>query len=352
VCPRDVIRELAGCDDPGDPPADHPLLPQNVADRDRPIAHTGEGSRMDDLAAVEQHAFVIRPVDEPEIVAGHDLDDRLPFLVRYNPTAGERRVVHEDGTGPVGYSTPQAIRVEAPPAVDDPQGHEARDGAHQSDAVDHACVRRVGHDDLVARVRDAVQRVEQRHTLPGDDDDLSAAVIPRAATPLDERRDGVLQVVAARKRQPAVRLIIADGRLSRIHSGGRRRNVRIEVLQTEHVRIVAGRRRDTIDTEAGDLFETPNAHWSSARLRCRSSVTARSVSSRTGGESRGCRLAQVAEPSLDDPQERDQFSVVESRLERWPGFPNRTLREPTPGLDRGPFITRNEQSLGRSSQKT
>jgi hypothetical protein len=111
-----------------------------------------------------------------------------------------------------------------------------------------------------------IQCVQHRHAFPGDDDDLSAAVIPRTAPSLDKRRNSVLQVVAARKRQPAVRLVLADGRPGRIHSDGRGRNVGIEILQTEHVRIVAGRRRDTIDVEAGDLFETPDAHRT---CRCR-----------------------------------------------------------------------------------
>ena len=266
VYARDVVREVTGRDDPADPPADHALLRQDVAHRHRAVAHAGQGGRMDDLPAVEQHALVGSPVDEPEIAAGHQVGDRLPLLAGGDPAAGEGRVVDEDGTGPVGHRGTKGLRVEAPPAVDDAERREARDGAHEADPVDHARIGRVGQNDLVARVGDGVQRVEHRHPLTRHDDDLPAAVVAGAAASIDERRDGVLQIVAAGERQPAVRLVLADGRSGCVHRGRRRRDVGVEVLQAKDVRIVAGRGRDAIDAEARDVVQTPNAHRTSARL--------------------------------------------------------------------------------------
>src|SRR5581483_5613911 len=92
------------------------------------------------------------------------------------------------------------------------------------------------------------------------DHDLAPSVVPRAAAALDVGGDGFLQVVAAREREPAVRIVRPDrcpGRLDRLR---RRRDVGVEVLEPEDVGIVAGRGGDAVDVEPRDVLEPPDAH--------------------------------------------------------------------------------------------
>jgi hypothetical protein len=73
------------------------------------------------------------------------------------------------------------------------------------------------------------------------------------------RGHGLLEVVAARERQPAVRVVLSDRRAGRLDRGRRGRDVGVEVLQAEDVRVVAGRRGDAVDAEARDVLETRDA---------------------------------------------------------------------------------------------
>ena len=141
----------------------------------------------------------------------------------------------------------------------DVQRHEAGDGADEAHPVEHAGVGRVGEHDLVAGVGEAEERVEHRVALAGGDHDLPR-VVARAAAALDRRRDRLLQVVPAREGQPAVRVVGADRLAGRLQRGGGRRDVRVEVLEPQHLRVVAGRGGDPVDAEAGDVLEPADAH--------------------------------------------------------------------------------------------
>ena len=145
---------------------------------------------------VEDDAFEARPVQEP-CSRARGRAPRWPPTRRRSPPSrsGTRRYEEERaGRGPDGGA--QRVEVESPLAALDVQRDEPRHGADEPDAVEHAGVGRVGEDHLVARVGQAEERVEHRVALAAGDDDLAAAVVRGAAAPLDQVRDGLLELVA------------------------------------------------------------------------------------------------------------------------------------------------------------
>jgi hypothetical protein len=117
---------------------------------------------------------------------------------------------------------------------------------------------------------------------------------------LDVGGHGLLEVIAARERQPAVRVVLADRRPGRLHRGCRGWDVGVEVLQAKDIGVVAGRRGDPIDVEAWDVRKPPDAHRTlllAGRVAISNSL--RHVSSWTGNDSDAlishhCVLEQVA----------------------------------------------------------
>ena len=140
------------------------------------------------------------------------------------------------------------------------QRHEARDPAGQPYAIQHACVGRVGEHDLVTGIGQAEERVEHRVALAARDHDLAEPVVGRASAPLDLRSHRLFEVVAAGERQPAVRVVLADGGPRRLDHGHVGRDVGVEVLEAQDVGIVARGGGDAIDAEAGDVGEAADAH--------------------------------------------------------------------------------------------
>src|SRR5437660_1206565 len=55
-------------------------------------------------------------------------------------------------------------------------------------------------------------------------------------------------------------LVVANGCSGCLPGGSRRRDIRVEVLHAKNLWIGASRGCDSIDVEAGDLRETPDAH--------------------------------------------------------------------------------------------
>lgn len=97
----------------------------------------------------------------------------------------------------------QGVQVEPPLAVDHVHQGQARHGADQPDAVQHARVGGIGEDDLVAGIGEAEERVDDGLPFAARDDDLALAVVARTAASLAVVGHGLLAVVAPRERQPA-----------------------------------------------------------------------------------------------------------------------------------------------------
>ena len=150
---RNVVDNLTRSDDPTDPPGDHPLLERHAPHDDRSIAHVRKRSRMPDRAAVEEHAFEPRQVQEPHVALAADRGNGLPFLVAGDPPGRQRRAADEKDARSLVHGGPQNVEVESPLAVGDPERDETRDGADEPHPIDHARVGRVGEDDLVAGIR-------------------------------------------------------------------------------------------------------------------------------------------------------------------------------------------------------
>jgi hypothetical protein len=116
---------------------------------------------------------------------------------------------------------------------------------------------------------------------------------------LDVGGHGLLEVIAARERQPAVRVVLADRRPGRLHRGCRGWDVGVEVLQAKDVGVVAGRRGDPIDVEAGCAQAAGRSSDLLLAGRVAISNSLRHVSPWTGNDSDAlishhCVLEQVA----------------------------------------------------------
>src|SRR5206468_5082355 len=98
----------------------------------------------------------------------------------------------------------------------------------------------------------------------------AAADVGRAAAPVDEAADGVLEVVAPGEREPAVGVVGAERGASGVDRLSRRRDVGVEVLQPKNVGVVTSSRRNAVDVEAGDVVQPLDAHLAA-------SLTARGV---------------------------------------------------------------------------
>jgi hypothetical protein len=230
------------------------------ADGDRPIAHAGKRGRMPDRATVEEDAFESAPVEKPEVALPADRGDRFPLLVARRPTGREGCVVDEDDARSLGDGGPERIEVEPPLAVGDVERGEPGNRPYEANAVQHARVGRVGEDDLVPGIGQAEERIEHCVALTARDHDFAPPVVARAAAALDVRGDRLLEIVATGEGQPAVRLVRADRRPRRLHRLPGRRDVGVEVLQAQDVRILTGRSGDAIDAEPRNVLEARDAH--------------------------------------------------------------------------------------------
>jgi hypothetical protein len=257
---RHGVRQLRRHDDPPDAPGDHPLLHAGRADGHRPVAHPRQRRRLADLAPVVEDALEAAPVQEPEVALRAQPRDRFPLLVAGDPTRRERRVVDEHDARSVRRGSPQRLEVQPPLAAVGVQRHEPRLGSGQPHAVDHAGVRRVGQDDLVAGVGEAEEGIEHGLALPAGDDDLAARVVRRPAPPPHVLGDRLLEVLAAVEREPAVGVVLADRGAGRLERGGRRRDIRVQVLHAQDIRVVARRGGDLVDVEARDVPQAVDGH--------------------------------------------------------------------------------------------
>ncbi len=213
-----------------------------------------------DGAVIEEDAFEPRQVEEPNVTLAADRGDGVPFLVARHPPRRQRRAADEQHARALVHCGLQDVEVEPPLAVGDPERDEARDGADEPHPIYHARVGRVGEDDLVAGIGEAEERVEHPVALAARNHNLAAPVIARPAAALDVGRHRLLQVVAAGERQPTVRLVLADCRPGRLHRLGGRRDVRVEVLQAQNLRVVARRGGNPIDVESRNLIRTRHFH--------------------------------------------------------------------------------------------
>jgi hypothetical protein len=228
---RDVIDELARRDHPADAPGDHALLQRRRADGDGPIAHPGKRRRMPDRPPVKQHALESGPVQQPQVPPAADRGNRLPLAVARHPPGGKRRVVQEDHARALRDRGRQRIQIESPSLVADLERDEPRHCPDQPHPVEHARVGRVGEENLVPGIGQTEQGVQHRIALAASDHDLPAPVVARPSATLDVGGHGLLEVVAAGERQPAVRLVLADRRPGRRHCRFGRRDVGVEVFQ-------------------------------------------------------------------------------------------------------------------------
>jgi hypothetical protein len=215
---------------------------------------------MPDRPAVIQHALEPRPVQQPGVPLVADRRNRLPLLVARHPARRKRRVVQEDDARAIRDRGRQLVQIQSPLPVADVQRDQPRRCPNQPHPVEHARIGRVGEDDLVPGIGQAEQGVQHRVALATGDHDLLAPVVSWAAAPLDVGGHGLLEVVAAGERQPAVCLVLTDRGAGRRHCGGRGWDVGVEVLQAQNVGVVAGRRGDPVDAEPGDVLKTPDAH--------------------------------------------------------------------------------------------
>src|SRR5256712_13249482 len=215
---------------------------------------------MPDRPAIIKNAFEPAPVQKPNVPVAADRGDGSPLVIARHPPGWKGRVVDEHDPRVIRNGGPQRTLIEPPLTINDPKRNESRGCADEPHAVEHARVGWVGQDDLVPGIRQTEESIEHRVALAAGDDNFAATVVMRSAVSLDVVGHRVFEIIPAREWQPAVRLVLADGRSGRLHGGFGWREVGVEGLHPKDVRIGAGRGRDPIDVEAWDLRETPDAH--------------------------------------------------------------------------------------------
>jgi hypothetical protein len=109
-------------------------------------------------------------------------------------------------------------------------------------------------------------RVGHRVALAPGDHDLAATVVARAAAPLDEGGDSLLQVVATGEREPTVRVVLADRSAGRLGGLGRRRNVGVEVLEATSGSSPASAATKSM-LKPGNVVQTLDAHETATLTR-------------------------------------------------------------------------------------
>src|ERR1700730_15087658 len=178
---------------------------------------------MPDWPAVVEDAFESAPVEEPKVALAAERGNGSPFIVTRDPPRWKGRVVDEHDPRSVGNGRLQSPQIEPPLTVDDPKRDESRRRTDQPHAVEHARVGWIGQDDLVPGVRQAEERIEHRVALAAGDHNLPTTVVTWPAVSLDIGGHRLLEIIPARERQPAVRLVLADGGSGCCHGGFRRR---------------------------------------------------------------------------------------------------------------------------------
>ena len=156
----------------------------------------------------------------------------------------------------------QCIQVQSPAAADHPQRHQPGHTAGEADAVQQAGVGRIADDDLVAGLQHGEQCVEDARQSARRDHALRSPVVRDARIGPQPGNDRLSQSLDAEERQVAVGFIASRGGTSGLDRGPRRRDVGIEVLQPEHLRIARGVRRiaHLVDADAGNVQQARYRH--------------------------------------------------------------------------------------------
>ena len=151
----------------------------------------------------------------------------------------------------------ERVEVQAPGAVAAAEGHEDRRRAGHPHAADHADVRRVGDDHLVALLHGGQQRVEQALGPAAGDDDVLLGVVGDAGLALQPLGDGATQLGEAVEGQVGVGGVDAHARARRLEHRGRGRHVGVEVLQAQDLGVGARGARGGVDAEVREVGQSP-----------------------------------------------------------------------------------------------
>src|ERR1700736_4903848 len=150
---------------------------------------------MPDRPAVVKDAFESTPVKEPKVALAADRGDGGPLVVARDPARRKRCVVDEHDPRSVGNGRPQSLQIEPPLTVDDAKRDESWRCTDEPHAVEHACIRGVGQDDLVPGIRQAEERIEHRVALAAGDYNLPTTVVTWPAVSLDIGGHRFLEII-------------------------------------------------------------------------------------------------------------------------------------------------------------
>jgi hypothetical protein len=143
--------------------------------------------------------------------------------------------------------------------------HRDRGRPGHAHAADHADVRGVGDDDLVAVLDGGEQGIEEALGAAAGDDDLLVGVVGDAAAALKVLGDGQAQVVQAIEGQVRVGGVLANALAGRGDHCWRRRDVGVEVLEAQDLGVGAGGAGGRVDAE---LREAGEAAGTMMRQHC------------------------------------------------------------------------------------
>ena len=87
------------------------------------------------------------------------------------------------------YGRSERLEVESPAVPVAVQGNELGGSAHEAHALEHSRIRRVGEDDLVARIRQDEEGVQHGRAVAVGDHDLAVGVVLRPAATGDQLCD-------------------------------------------------------------------------------------------------------------------------------------------------------------------